>query len=93
MVAYWREQSRPLSKAQSFKDTKLNKITPAHIAGYQNERNDVGMAPKTINGEVSVLRQLLKHARCVVGIESRPRSSGVEREQQDERGAGKGDMH
>ncbi len=63
MVAYWREQSRPLSKAQSFKDTKLNKITPAHIAGYQNERNDVGMAPKTINGEVSVLRQLLKHAR------------------------------
>lgn len=33
------------------------------IAAYQAERLDEGRAPKTINGEVSVLRQLLKHAR------------------------------
>ncbi|HEY0080673.1 MAG TPA: site-specific integrase [Pyrinomonadaceae bacterium] len=63
MVAYWREQARPLIKSQAFKGVKLNKISPAHIAAYQNERIDAGKAPKTINGEVSVLRQLLKHAR------------------------------
>lgn len=39
------------------------KIAPAHIAEYQNERRVEGKSPKTINGELSVLRQLLKHAR------------------------------
>jgi integrase len=33
------------------------------IAAYQVERRAEGRAPKTVNGEVSVLRQLLKHAR------------------------------
>lgn len=61
MAAYWTEQARPL--ANFFKTLKLRNITPAHLADYQNYRLDAGRAPKTINGELSVLRQLLKHAR------------------------------
>jgi hypothetical protein len=61
MVAYWTEQARPLTAF--FKILKLRQITPAHLADYQNSRLDAGRAPKTINGEMSVLRQLLKHAR------------------------------
>ena len=61
MFAYWNEQKPAL--AGFFKNTKLRSITPAHIAEYQNKRLSAGKAPKTINGEVSVLRQLLKHAR------------------------------
>jgi len=33
------------------------------VAEYQNRRRDLGRAPKTINSELSVLRQLLKHAK------------------------------
>lgn len=33
------------------------------IGAYQSERLALGREPKTINGEISVLRQLLKHAR------------------------------
>jgi integrase len=61
MVAYWNEEARPL--AGYFKKLKLKNVTPAHIAAYQNARLEAGRAPKTVNGEVSVLRQLLKHAR------------------------------
>lgn len=61
MVAYWKEQARPL--AAFFQTLKLRRFTPAHLAEYQNHRLDAGKAPKTINGEISVLRQLLKHAR------------------------------
>jgi integrase len=61
MVAYWLENARPLSAF--FKDTKLRHITPAHLAAYQNARTDAGRAPKTINGELSVLRQILKRAK------------------------------
>jgi hypothetical protein len=46
-----------------FKAVPLSKLAPDHIAAYQNERRASGRAPKTINGEISVLRQLLKHAR------------------------------
>lgn len=63
MVSYWREQSRPLIKASAFRSLPLKKIRPIHIAEYQSERLAAGRAPKTINGEVSVLRQLLKHAK------------------------------
>jgi hypothetical protein len=35
----------------------------SRLAEYQNIRTDAGRAPKTINGELSVLRQVLKHAR------------------------------
>ncbi len=63
MTQYWLEQSRPLSRSTVFKSMSLKKLTPAHIAAYQNERKSAGRSPKTINGEVSVLRQLLKHAR------------------------------
>lgn len=63
MVSYWREQSRPLIKAAAFRSLPLKKIRPIHIAEYQSERLAAGRAPKTINGEVSVLRQLLKHAK------------------------------
>lgn len=61
MVSYWTEQARPLTAF--FKTIKLRNITPAHVAEYQNSRLENGRAPKTINGEVSVLRQLLTHAR------------------------------
>jgi len=61
MVAYWLENSRPL--AAFFKNLKLCSLTPAHLAAYQNQRRDAGRATKTINGELSVLRQVLKHAR------------------------------
>ncbi|MGH9946938.1 MAG: tyrosine-type recombinase/integrase [Pyrinomonadaceae bacterium] len=63
MVDYWREQSRPLIKSAAFHALPLKKIRPTHISEYQAERLAKGRAPKTINGEVSVLRQLLKHAK------------------------------
>jgi len=52
-----------LVRFDAFRGVKLNKLTPGHIRMYQNERREGGRAPKTINGEVSVLRQLLKHAK------------------------------
>ena len=61
MVAYWLENMRPL--AEFFTDTKLRQITPVQVADYQNARTDAGRAPKTINGELSVLRQVLKRAK------------------------------
>ncbi len=61
MVAWWKENARPL--AAFFGDKPLRKISPVDIAAYQNARRDLGRAPKTINGELSVLRQLLKHAK------------------------------
>ena len=61
MVAYWTEQVRPLER--HFGDLKLKRITVEHLTEYQNARLDAGKAPKTINGELSVLRQLLKHAK------------------------------
>jgi site-specific recombinase XerD len=38
-------------------------LTVEHLTEYQNARLDAGRAPKTINGELSVIRQLLKHAK------------------------------
>ena len=61
MAAYWMENARPLTAF--FNDTKLRHITPAQLAAYQNARTDAGRAPKTINGELSVLRQILKRAK------------------------------
>jgi integrase len=61
MRAYWKEQARPLSKF--FKDLKLKAISPVHLSEYQNARLAEGRAPKTINGELSVMRQVLKHSR------------------------------
>jgi len=61
MVAYWNDQSKPLTL--HFKTLPLKKIALGNIADYQNARLDAKKAPKTINGELSVLRQLLKHAR------------------------------
>jgi integrase len=61
MAAYWKEQKPQLGAF--FRNSKLRSITPAHISEYQNARLDAGRAPKTINGELSVLRRVLKHAR------------------------------
>jgi integrase len=61
MCVYWDEQSRPLAKF--FGTVKLRNLSVAHIDDYQNHRLENGKAPKTINGEVGVLRQLLKHAK------------------------------
>ena len=61
MAAYWAENARPLGAY--FGDTALRRITSAQIAGYQNARTDAGRAAKTVNGELSVLRQVLKRAK------------------------------
>ena len=61
MVAYWKENAKPL--ARFFGKAKLKNLTPGHLAAYQNARTEEGRAPKTINGELSVLRQVLTHAR------------------------------
>jgi integrase len=60
MVKYWKAQAPPLV---AYFKTPLKKITLLDITDYQNKRLDEGRAPKTINGEVSVLRQVLKHAK------------------------------
>jgi integrase len=60
MVKYWKAQAPPL--VAHFK-TPLKKITLLDIVSYQNKRLDAGRAPKTVNGETSVLRQILKHAK------------------------------
>ena len=57
---------RPL--AAFFGDKPLRKISPANLAAYQNARRDLGRAPKTINSELSVLRQLLKHGKLWYGF-------------------------
>src|SRR5262249_30068020 len=41
----------------------LRKIAPHHLTAYQNARTSAGRAPKTVNSELSVLRQVLKHAK------------------------------
>jgi integrase len=61
MVAWWKEMGRPL--AAFFGDKPLRKISPADLAAYQNTRRDLGRAPKTVNSELSVLRQILKYAK------------------------------
>jgi hypothetical protein len=61
MRKYWIENGRRL--AEFFGDRKLREITIDHVVAYQNHRIDVGRAPKTVNGELSVLRQILRHAR------------------------------
>jgi hypothetical protein len=61
MRGYWLENGRPLSGF--FKSMPLRQITPADLAVYQNARTEAGRAPKTINGELSVLRQVLKRAK------------------------------
>ena len=66
MVDYWNEQERSLSA--HFKTLPLRRINAAHIGDYQRTKLDAGKAPKTINGTISVLRQLLKHARLWLPI-------------------------
>ena len=61
MVAYWKENAKPL--ASFFKAKKLRDLAIDDLNGYQRYRSDAGRAPKTINGELSVLRQVLLHAR------------------------------
>lgn len=61
MAAYWLENAKPLG--EFFKSIPLRRIIVGQLTEYQNARTDGGRAPKTINGELSVLRQVLKHAR------------------------------
>jgi len=61
MVQYWKENGRRLT--EFFADTKLATVSDEQMAAYQNHRRDAGIAPRTVNGELSVLRQLLRHAR------------------------------
>jgi len=68
-ISYIRNQARPLIKSKSLGHLQLKKITNLNIVAYQSERLSKGLAPKTVNGEVSVLRQLLKHARLWYRIE------------------------
>jgi len=61
MVAYWNENGRRLSAF--FHSKALRELRPHDLSLYQRARIDAGRAPKTVNGELSVLRQLLRHAR------------------------------
>ena len=60
MIEYWRDAAKAVSKHLKI---KLKEMTLAHLAVYQNARLEQGKAPKTINNEIGVLRQLLKHAK------------------------------
>jgi integrase len=62
-VGYIRNQAKPLIKSKALGSLALKKITASDLAAYQSERLSQKRAPKTINGEVSVLKQLLNHAR------------------------------
>ena len=56
--------SRTLGRSRLFSRTRSSGTsTPAQLAAYQNARTDAGRAPKTINGELSVMRQILKRAK------------------------------
>ena len=61
MLKYWTENGRRLVAVLG--DVKLKSLSIEHVTLYQNQRVDEGRAPRTINGELSVLRQLLRHAR------------------------------
>ena len=61
MLKYWEENGRRLVAV--FGDIRLKTLTIDHVLMYQSQRRDEGRAPKTINGELSVLRQLLRYAR------------------------------
>lgn len=60
MVAFWRECASALGKSIK---VKVKAVTTAHIAAYQSEQLSLGVAPKTVNGRIGTLRQLLKHAK------------------------------
>jgi integrase len=60
-MVVWKEMGRPL--AAFFENKPIRKISPADLMAYQNVRRDLGRAPKTVNSELSVLRQILKHAK------------------------------
>jgi integrase len=61
MLKYWAENGRRLVAV--FGDVRIRTLTIDHLTHYQQVRADEGRAPKTINGELSVLRQILRHAR------------------------------
>jgi len=61
MIAYWKENARPLEGF--FGTKKLRDFTIDDLNAYQRHRVDAGRAPKTVNGELAVLRQVLRHAR------------------------------
>jgi hypothetical protein len=61
MLKYWAENGRRLVAV--FGDVRIRTLTIDHLNHYQQVRVDEGRAPKTINGELSVLRQILRHAR------------------------------
>ena len=60
-LAYWKIKRKTASRV-----LRSQRNLHDHDSGsccYQNARTDAGRAPKTINGELSVLRQVLRHAR------------------------------
>ena len=61
MLKYWKENGRRLAAVLG--ERPLKSLTIDHVIAYQNQRTDEGRAPKTINGELSVLRQVLRYAR------------------------------
>ena len=53
--------AKPLTRF--FRNTALNRITPAHLESYQAARLKEGKAPATINAELDVLSMLLRRIR------------------------------
>lgn len=60
-ISFERERLKPLKRY--FADRPLLKIRPDDIRGYQKQRLALGRSGKTINGEVAVLRLMMKRAR------------------------------
>jgi integrase len=60
-IAFERERLKPLKRY--FIDKPLLKIRADDIRGYQKGRLALGRSAKTINGEVAVLRLMMKRAR------------------------------
>lgn len=61
MVAYWKENAKPLAAFFGIRPLRSLDLNDIHL--YRKARLALGRAPKTINGEVSVLAQVLRHAR------------------------------
>ena len=55
------ERERLSLVKQHFGDVRLSGLTREAIAGYQQARHDAGIANRTVNMDVGVLRRVLKH--------------------------------
>ena len=60
---YRNEKDRGNHLKDFFKETPLRRIMPEMIRSYQAHRHDAGKSSRTINGEVGLLRRILKQSK------------------------------